>query len=170
MLVKTLDSLADVRALAPIVEEYLRFICTDIDRAFGLSFDYRDLLAETLAGLHKVVPPHGHTFVAESGDGAVLGMVFLRRSGPDAMEVKRLFVLPEARGTGAGRALVASALDAARQSGVSTVRLDTTRNLAAAITLYEAFGFETCPPYEESDLYSVAALAPHAVFMEKRLG
>ncbi len=170
MLVRSLDTLADVRALSPLFEQYLRFLCADLDRAFGLRFDPEDLLAQTLAGLHKVVPPHGQTFVAERSDGTKLGMVFLRKSGPEAMEVKRLYVLPEARGTGAGRALVATALDAARGAGVSAVRLDSTRNLEAAIALYRTFGFMERPPYVESDLYSIDVLAPHAVFMEKQLG
>jgi len=170
MRVASLDTLEDVRSLSGVFEDYLTFVCADIERAFGLSFEPDGLIADTLAGLHKVIPPHGRTLVALAESGALLGMVFLRRSGPDAMEIKRLYVLPEARGTGAGRALVAAGLDAAREAGVGAVRLDTTRNLEAAIALYRAFGFEECEPYEESDLREVFALAPHAVYMEKRLG
>jgi len=53
-----------------------------------------------------------------------------------------LFVAPDARRTGVGRALVASALDVAKDSGAGSMSLDTAGDNEAAQALYEQMGFE----------------------------
>jgi hypothetical protein len=90
MRIRTLDRLQDVRALDGLLEEYIRFVTDDLARVSDVTFDPDVLLEKTLSSLDKVVPPNGHTFGAEDTDGKVLGMVFLRPSGADAMEIKRL--------------------------------------------------------------------------------
>lgn len=52
-----------------------------------------------------------------------------------------LFVVPHARGTGVGRALVRAVLDRAAEAGVSYVSLDTAHDNTRAQTLYEQEGF-----------------------------
>lgn len=169
MRIRTLETVEGVRTLEPLVAEYIRFVCGDLMTRHGISFDAEALISGTMGGLDKVIPPLGRTFVAEGDAGNVLGMVFLRASGADAMEIKRLYVLPEARGTGAGRALVEAAMAEAVASGAVALRLDTTRNLAAAIGLYRSMGFAFRPPYPESDHFGDAVLKDVLVFMEKRL-
>ena len=169
VLVRTLESIDDVRGLEALLRDYIRFVCDDLMRASGVSFDADALLANTLGSLEKVVPPNGFTFVAEGADGTRLGMAFLRPSGPDAMEIKRLYVPPVGRGRGVGRALVEAAIARSRQVGAKELRLDTTRNLEAAIALYRSYGFEDCAPYPESDHYEDPVLGPYLVFMAKQL-
>lgn len=164
------DTLEDVRALSGLLEEYIHFVCADLQRFSGVAYDPASLVDRTLGSLDRVIPPHGRTFVAAPDGGEPFGMVFLRPSGRDGMEIKRLYVRPGARGTGAGRALVSAALEAAREAGAATVRLDTTRNLETAIALYRAMGFEERGPYEESDHFGDEVLGPYLVFMEKRIG
>ncbi len=153
-------------SVAPMLAEYIAFVCADLKRHTDISFDPEILTRNSLADIDKVVPPLGRTFVAQSEVGARIGMVFLRPSGPDAVEIKRLYVSPDARGTGAGRALVDAVLAAARETGVSVIRLDTTRNLTSAIALYEKLGFRLIDPYPESDHFDDTHLHPHMVFME----
>jgi GNAT superfamily N-acetyltransferase len=52
-----------------------------------------------------------------------------------------LFVSPDARRSGVGRALVTRALDRARERGCRRVELDTNQDNNRAITLYESLGF-----------------------------
>ena len=52
-----------------------------------------------------------------------------------------LFVREGARGTGLGRALVEAAIERARARGCGRVELDTNEGNAAALALYESFGF-----------------------------
>lgn len=169
MRIRTLDSVEEARGLEALVAEYIRFVCDDLLATSGVSFDAELLTRATMDSLHKVVPPLGRTFVAESTAGEVLGMVFLRKSGADAMEIKRLYVPPAARGTGAGRALVEAALAEARDAGAAALRLDTTRNLKAAIGLYKSMGFDFREPYPESDHFEDDVLKDVLVFMERRL-
>ena len=167
--IRTLDTVDEARALEPLVGEYLRFVCADLEAVEGLSFDAERLIEGTMGALHKVVPPLGRTFVASRETGEMLGMVFLRKSGPDAMEIKRLYVVPDGRGTGAGRALVEAAIAEARAAGARSLRLDTTRNLTPAIGLYRNMGFVFRDPYPESDHFDDDILRDVLVFMEKAL-
>lgn len=56
-----------------------------------------------------------------------------------------LFVVPESRGTGAGRALVQRVLDDAATAGVATVRLETQHDNRVARALYDDLGFVVRP-------------------------
>ncbi len=100
-------------------------------------------------------------FVARQNDTA-LGCVALRDCR-DYAEVKRLFVHPQARGTGAGRALMAHLENAARAAGHSVIRLETGPRLAAAVALYRALG------YSERGPFGPYTAHPASLFMEKAL-
>ena len=55
--------------------------------------------------------------------------------------MKRLFVLPEYRGSGAGRALIESVIQLACDRGYALMRLDThAESMGAAVKLYREFG------------------------------
>jgi putative acetyltransferase len=65
--------------------------------------------------------------------------------------VKRIFVDPAARGTGAGRGLTLGAIEQARADGYDRLCLDTFATLTEAIALYERLGFSPCPPFYDPD-------------------
>lgn len=167
--VRRLDRVEDVRRLEGLLGEYIHFVTDSWVRDFSVTVDPDRLLSSTLSHLDQVVPPHGVTLIAEAPEGTLFGMAFLRPSGPSAMEIKRLYVPPEGRGKGTGRALVEAAIETAAGSGAAALRLDTTKNLDAAIALYRSYGFEDCAPYRESDHFDDPVLGPHLLFMEKRL-
>lgn len=169
MQIRSLETLEEVRSLDGLLGDYIRFVTDDLDRTSGVTFDPDLLLANTLNNLEKVVPPRGYTFVAEADDRTRLGMGFLRPSGPDAMEIKRLYVPPQGRGRGIGKALVEHMIGIARERGATTLRIDSTKNLETAIGLYRQLGFEDRAHYPESDHFEDPILGPYLVFMEKRL-
>ena len=102
------------------------------------------------------------TFFVARRDGAPIGCVALCDCG-DYAEIKRLFVRPEARGSGAGRALIAHLEAAARAAGHGAVRLETGPRLAAALALYTALGYTERGPFGDY------ADHPASLFMEKAL-
>ena len=73
-----------------------------------------------------------------------------------AWELKRLWLRPQARGLGIGRALVQQVLDRAKVNGKSIVLLDTAPEvMPAAYRLYLQMGFEECGPYNGPPLQGI---------------
>ncbi|HEY0266360.1 MAG TPA: GNAT family N-acetyltransferase [Rhizomicrobium sp.] len=103
---------------------------------------------QELASLPGVyAPPGGELLLAKRGDH-VLGCVALKPlDPPHTAEIKRLFVRPQARKLGVGKALVAAIVEAARALGYAGIKLDTLPDMKGAIALYKEAGFTPIPPY-----------------------
>jgi len=93
-------------------------------------------------------PPRGAVLVAFS-KGAPLGCVSLRTLAPGLGEIKRLWVVPEARGKGMARRLMHAAEDQARALGMTRLKLDTNHILTGALALYRADGWVETEPYSD---------------------
>jgi GNAT superfamily N-acetyltransferase len=98
--------------------------------------------------------PAGH--YASSGGVALLACLGARPAGivalapvaglVRAVELKRMYVRPVARGSGVGRCLASKALDLARAGGWERVVLDThLARMAEAVDLYRSLGFVRVP-------------------------
>ncbi len=88
-------------------------------------------------------PRHAY-FVVEHG-GRVFGgggVAPLAAAGDDVCELRKMYFLPQARGLGAGRAMMARCLDAARSFGFTSCYLETLHGMDAAVKLYERTGFQ----------------------------
>ena len=104
---------------------------------------------EELAGLPApYVPPAGDILTAWSED-VLVGCVVLARLGPEACEMKRLYVRGAARGRGVGRRLVEAVIERGRELGYRRMLLDTAPELTAARALYAALGFREIEPYHD---------------------
>jgi GNAT superfamily N-acetyltransferase len=71
----------------------------------------------------------------------------VKRVGHGVAEIKRMYVAPDARGRGAGRALLVVLEDAARRLGYDRVRLDTGDRQPEAEALYHSAGYAAIPDY-----------------------
>ena len=69
--------------------------------------------------------------------------------------MKRLYVSPGARGSGAGRALVEASIARARELGYATMRLDTLPTMNAARSLYLSLGFRPVDRYNDNPIEGV---------------
>ncbi|MPY96255.1 MAG: GNAT family N-acetyltransferase [Acidimicrobiia bacterium] len=86
-------------------------------------------------------PPDGALLLARAG-GRPVGLVGLHRIAGACAELKRMFVLPSARGSGAGRALLHAALATAAELGFGRLVLETMPGeMDTAIALYRGLGF-----------------------------
>ena len=62
-------------------------------------------------------------------------------------ELKRMYVRPDRRAAGVGRAILAALAAQARARGLRTLRLETGNAQPEALALYERAGFERCDPF-----------------------
>ncbi|MDX2133270.1 MAG: GNAT family N-acetyltransferase [Saprospiraceae bacterium] len=87
--------------------------------------------------------PGSRYFVAEQA-GVILGGagIFPTEGLPDdTIELVKMYLLPEARGKGLGKRLIALCLNAAQESGRRKVYLESMPELSQAVALYERLGF-----------------------------
>ncbi|WP_417514226.1 GNAT family N-acetyltransferase [Minwuia sp.] len=83
---------------------------------------------------------NGAFFVAERGD-RICGMFGLETVGPGSVELRRMYVDPDARGLGLGRQLLARAEAEARKLGGDRLILSTSEVQEAALGLYRSSGY-----------------------------
>lgn len=85
-----------------------------------------------------------HAYFVVERDGIVLGgggIAPLIGGDAGTCELRKMYFLPEARGTGAGAAMMARCLQAAREAGFTRCYLETLTGMDAAQRLYERSGF-----------------------------
>ncbi len=109
-------------------------------------------------------PVNGGAFVIGRIDGQAVACGGVARYDDVTGEIRRMYVVPSARGLGLSRRLLAALEDEARALGYSLVRLETGKLQAAAIALYVSAGFGPIPRY------GPFANDPKSVCFEKRLG
>jgi len=112
---------------------------------FNREFDEPTPGAEVLADRVRLLLDHGDTIVLVAGEGPD-GLAVLRfRPAIWAETIEcylaELYVVPERRGHGIGRALMEEAMDAARAEGATYMDLGTSEDDVAARALYESLGF-----------------------------
>ncbi len=95
--------------------------------------------------------------------GQLAGCMLIRelKSISQAVEAKRMYVAPEARGLGIARRLLQAIENQAREAGYDWIYLDSKDNFATAIAMYRRHGFEDCPRFH--------GCAEATVFLRKRL-
>ena len=119
----------------------LRALESDPD-AFGETLAHA-LTDDDEAWQRRVVRPDGMAFVAVAEDGRFVGMA---NGGPapdhpEFAAVYGMWVAPEARGHGVGRALLAAVEGWAREAGYDRIGLGVTTTNDAAIRLYATAGY-----------------------------
>ncbi|WP_328649041.1 GNAT family N-acetyltransferase [Amycolatopsis sp. NBC_00348] len=105
--------------------------------------------------------PGTRYLLAWDGERAI-GCCAIEPVEPDVYELKRMFVAPDARGSGVSDALVTSSERLAQEAGGARIRLETGARQPAAMRLYERAGFRRVPnfPPHETDPESVCYEKP----------
>jgi carbonic anhydrase len=112
-----------------------------------LSFQNFD---DEIANLAREYGPPGGALVLAERAGAMIGCVGLRKFSDGVCEMKRLYVVPEGRGSGAGRALARGILAEGRRLGYARMLLDTLPFMSEARALYVSLGFTPIPAYRHN--------------------
>jgi putative acetyltransferase len=115
--------------------------------ADGPGFAIHDTEVDTM--YEAYAQPQSGYFVVER-DGVVVGgggVAPLENAEPDVCELRKMYFLPQARGIGAGTAIMRRCLDAARTLGFARCYLETLTGMDAAQALYKRSGFTPlCAP------------------------
>jgi putative acetyltransferase len=127
---------------------------------FSLCFQSFD---DELAGLPgDYAPPKGRLSLAQY-QGQLAGCVALHQLSDEIAEMKRLYLRPQFRGKGIGRALADHIIAEAREIGYQRMRLDTVEPvMRGAVGLYRALGFREIAPYRANPIAG-------AMYMELQL-
>jgi len=148
------ESPEQIAAVRELLLEYSQSL------GFRLCFQSFD---DEIAGLPgDYVPPEGRLLLATS-DGQSAGCVALHKSAPNISEMKRLYVRPQFRGKGLGKALAERIINEAREIGYKKLRLDTVEPvMRTAVAMYRQLGFREIAPYRENPIEG-------ALYMELQL-
>jgi DNA-binding MarR family transcriptional regulator len=115
------------------LEQYFQ----ELSQRFDTGFDPDK--GRVTARPEELTPPAGY-FVLATMDGNPIGCGALKLVG-DCGEIKRMWVAESARGLGAGRRILQSLEDTAREAGVRLLRLDSNAALKEAHNLYRSAGY-----------------------------
>lgn len=141
----------------------------------ALTAESRDLIDGSQRALLAVYPPEEvYSLSAEELEAPDIRFYVARLDGtargcvaalekPGYVEVKRLYVAPEARGHGLSRRLMQRLESDAARGGRRLVRLETGPDLQAAVSLYRRMGYSETGPFGEYPDH------PSSLFMEKAL-
>lgn len=140
---------ADLAAVAALFDAYRQFYEQPADAGLALQF-----IGERMRGQESVI------LVAQAAD-AIVGFCqlypgFCSVIARPIYTLYDLYVAPEARQSGAGRALMLAAHDHARQHGFARLDLSTARTNHQAQALYESLGWVR----DEVFLYYNKAVTP----------
>ena len=145
----------------------IRALFLEYSQSLGIDLGYQDFDRElaSLPGDYNWALGKGCLLIALD-HGKPVGCAGCRlhpdRSNEMTCEMKRLYVRPEARGTGIGEALARAIVDEARRLGYDRMRLDSQPFMEKAVLLYERLGFTRIEAYRHSPVEGT-------VFMELKL-
>lgn len=151
--ISLVDRIPDHDAIAAILRQYYLAVLPKLAALNGPDMDLDDLVKSAIDDMPDFAPPSGRIALAHSEDGRLVGTGVMRTCAPGAVEVKRLFVLPECQGQGLAARLVDAQLDAARAMGMTDAYVDVLGNNTEALRFFEKLGFVPCEQYDGLDEY-----------------
>jgi GNAT superfamily N-acetyltransferase len=147
-----------IEATGPSDFAAARVLFQEYAAQLGIDLCFQGFAAELDQLASMYAPPSGCLILARSGAGPI-GCGAIRRFSADACEMKRLYLRPQARGTGVGRGLAEQLVLRAKALGYARMYLDTLLDMRPARQLYSSLGFRPTTPYYDNPLQD-------AVYME----
>ncbi len=131
-------------------------------QTLGFSLCFQNFDEELAALPGDYAPPDGRLLLAEY-EGQPAGCVALHKLEAGICEMKRLYLRPQFRGKGLGRALAETIISEARKIGYRRMRLDTVEPIMKdAVAMYRRLGFKEIAPYRPNPIEG-------ALYMELKL-
>ena len=141
--------------------EQIRGLLDEYWSSFHFARCFQNFDAEVAGLPGAYARPDGRLALALVGGNAA-GCIAFRRFDASRCEAKRLYVRPEYRGLGLGRALLKWLIGEARSAGYREIVGHTLPLMANAVELYDRLGFERYTP-------SGGKAAPDAIYLRMSL-
>ena len=139
-----------------LIREYLDYLNLKVQHNYGLEFDVDAMVDSDLTDDDKFSPPNGRFYLVKFNNQTA-GVGCLKKLQNRVGEIQRMYVLPEFRGHGIGRAIVNRLVDDARLIGYSKLKLESLEFLNSAHALYRSIGFKEINPYAKNSMASFQA-------------
>ncbi len=150
------------QAESPAQISHARELFLEYAQSLGFSLCFQNFDKELANLPGDYAPPAGCLLLAEC-DGQLAGCVALHKLEPGICEMKRLYLRPQFRGKGLGRALADRIISEARQLRYKRMRLDTVEPVMKdAVGMYRQLGFKEIAPYCSNPM-------PGTLYMELQL-
>jgi len=135
------------QAESPLQIAQARELFLEYAQSLGFSLCFQNFDKELAELPGDYAPPAGRLLLAEF-EGQLAACVALHELDSDFCEMKRLYLRPQFRGKGVGRALAERIISEARQIGYRHMRLDTVEPVMKdAVAMYRKLGFKEIAPY-----------------------
>lgn len=134
----------NVRQIQPADNPVIAKIIRDTLTEFGANHPGTVYFDPTTDALFELFRKEKSVYNIAEVDGKIVGGggIFPTEGLPvDTCELVKMYLLPEARGTGLGTQLINRCLKQAKDYGFSRVYLETMNELKAALKVYERLGF-----------------------------
>ncbi|HAP34737.1 MAG TPA: GNAT family N-acetyltransferase [Bacteroidetes bacterium] len=142
----------DIIFIRKLWTDYLTWGNDNMQMLYGVHpHNPNEQVEQDIAMIDKFLPPYGRLMLARI-DNTPCGIGCLKSINKEIGEVKRMYVNPSFRNNGAGRAILRSLINAAKETGYKKVRLDSPKFMEAAHALYRSFGFKDIPVYPEVEI------------------
>ena len=157
-----INRISFTQAESPSQLAQVRELFLEYAKSLGFSLCFQNFDKELAALPGDYAPPQGRLLLAEY-ENQLAGCVALHRiasggssevcHGSEICEMKRLYLRPQFRGKGLGRALADRIIAEARQIGYRRMRLDTVEPVMRdAVAMYRRLGFKEIAPYCENPM------------------
>ncbi|MFX0081641.1 MAG: GNAT family N-acetyltransferase [Candidatus Hodarchaeota archaeon] len=168
--------------LVDLNEEFLSWIANEMKKHYDLDIfnvegtvqnnriEIRSLIrvyAEiSVENITSYIPMEGIYYILQLNE-KIAGMGALRKIKTNIGEIKRMYIRPEYRGKGLGKALLQKLLRKAKEFQFSIIRLETGKFMTTAQYIYHKVGFREIDEYPEIE--TPPPLRPYWLFMEKMI-
>jgi len=147
-----LKGLTLTQAESPAQIAQARELFLEYAQSLGFSLCFQNFDKELAELPGDYAPPEGRLLLAEY-QGQLAACVALHKLEPRICEMKRLYLRPQFRGKGLGRALAERIIAEARHIGYQRMRLDTVQPVMKdAVAMYRKLGFTEIVPYRPNPI------------------
>lgn len=145
-----MSKLFHIRLIESLDDSALAAVIRSVMPEFGAGGEGFAIHDAEVDAMHAAYSQPRSTYYVVEIDGKVAGgcgVAPLEHGDPDVCELRKMYFLPEARGLGAGHAMMTRCLEAARGFGFKRCYLETLTGMDAAQALYRKHGFTPlCEP------------------------